>query len=85
LLVGTEKMKRNHLKSACAVAQDYIGDYYYCGIGIDKDKDKVNVWYKKALWIGIKKAMNDFCKIYLPCHIMILFFWTYFYFVGILI
>lgn len=48
-----------------ADAQNYIGNYYSMGLGIEKDAIKAVEWYKKAVELGNSKAMFNLATHYL--------------------
>ena len=50
-------IKLNNLaKRGDTLAQSSLGDYYYKGIGVDKDYDQAAYWYRKAAEQGNKEA-----------------------------
>ena len=52
-----DHIKLNNLaKRGDTLAQCSLGDYYYKGIGVDKDYDQAAYWYRKAAEQGNKEA-----------------------------
>lgn len=50
--------------SGYAAAQNYLGEYYYYGNGVEEDKEEAVEWFRKAAEQGYAAAQNSLGKCY---------------------